>query len=58
MKDKDKKYNMTFDNLAIPEVSIGDAEPEGDETGENDKKKGTESITYDTVAIPEIHIKR
>lgn len=58
MKDKNKKYNMTFDNLAIPEVNTGETGPDGEAAGADDGSKGSETITYDTVAIPEIHIKK
>lgn len=60
MKDKNKKYNMTFDNLAIPEVYTGEktAEDAGSGTEGDSSAAGDEAITYDTVAIPEIHIKK
>lgn len=53
MHDK-KKPKLTFsaENLAVPEIHTGEVEPE-DELPEN-----TEEIQYDTVAIPEIHLKK
>ena len=47
-REKGHEYNLTYDNLAVPEIH----EPE-DAADEDEKKPG---ITYDSVAIPEIHI--
>lgn len=59
MKNRNKRYNMTFDNLAIPEVNTGGAESDdGDKADGWDTDGRGEAITYDTVAIPEIHIKK
>ena len=44
---------MSFDNLAIPEVNTKSHDDNGDNVGEDDS-----SVTYDTVAIPEIHIRK
>lgn len=56
-QEKKKAYNMTFDNLAIPEIQTG-AQQENDcpkkETGKNGRSQTT--VTYDTVAIPEVHV--
>ena len=43
---KHHRFNMSFDNLAIPEVNTKSHD-------DNDS-----SVTYDTVAIPEIHIRK
>lgn len=55
LKNKRKKaseYKVDSENLAVPEVHLGDAE------GDDDKSDSDESIVYDNVAIPEIHIKK
>ena len=55
-KDKRKdhhKFNMSFDNLAIPEVNTKSHDDNEDNVGDGDS-----SVTYDTVAIPEIHIRK
>ena len=44
---------MSFDNLAIPEVNTKSHDDNEDNVGEDDS-----SVTYDTVAIPEIHIRK
>ena len=78
-KDNDNKgkINLSFDNLAIPEVhlhrthkgnanedtnnentvkkSVDSQSVEGNESTDSKKKKP--SISFDSVAIPEIHIK-
>ena len=53
MRDK-KKTKLTFssENLAVPEIHTGEIEQE-DELPED-----TEEIQYDTLAIPEIHLKK
>ena len=71
-KDNDNKgkINLSFDNLAIPEVHLhrthkdnanadtnNDSQSvEGNESTDSKKKKP--SISFDSVAIPEIHIKK
>lgn len=76
--DKKRKINLSFDNLAIPEVhlhrtqkdnanadtnnentvekSVDSQSVEGNES--TDSKKEKPSISFDSVAIPEIHIKK
>ena len=45
-------YDVESENLAVPEVHCrGQAQPEERETAQ-------EEITYDDVAIPEIHVKK
>ncbi|MBU5478136.1 hypothetical protein KQI69_02855 [Eubacterium sp. MSJ-13] len=59
-KKNDKKYdeekhdyNLTFDNVAIPEVHTNKTH---EDTTEN--KSEHSSVNYDNLAIPEIHIKK
>ena len=60
MREKNKeqhkehhRFNLSFDNLAIPEVNTESHDDNEDNVGEDDS-----SVTYDTVAIPEIHIRK
>lgn len=46
----DKKYKLETEDLALPEVKTGKVEATAEE--ETD-----EEISYETLAIPEIHIK-
>ena len=52
MKDKDK-YIISTENLAFPEIHTG-------KVAQNDTEKETDkdTLVYDTVAVPEIHIKK
>ena len=43
---------MKSENLAVPEIHTGEV----DHNDDTDKEKHEESITYENVAIPEIHI--
>lgn len=56
-KEKDKKkdtdYEISSENLAVPEIHIGKKKAEKQE---EHKEQAHDSITYDNVAIPEIHI--
>ena len=45
-------YDLTFDNVAIPEVHTHKSRHHKEES---DKQ---ETISYDNVAIPEVHIRR
>ena len=45
-------YKIESENLAVPEVHIGEAHEEEPEP------EPEENITYENVAIPEIHIHR
>ena len=78
--DQKRKINLSFDNLAIPEVHLhrthkDNANADTDTNNENtveksvdsqsdegneatDSKKEKPSISFDSVAIPEIHIKK
>ena len=51
-REKGHEYNLTYDNLAVPEIHTHEPEDAADE---DEKKPG---ITYDSVAIPEIHIRK
>ena len=53
-KEKEKtSYKVESENLAIPEVHIGETHEE-----ETEPEREIENITYENVAIPEIHIHR
>lgn len=52
MKDKDK-YFVETENLAFPEIHTGKVKQISSEKPNADK-----SVIYDTVAVPEIHIKK
>ena len=60
-KDKKKDYNLTYDNLAIPEIHTqsdsdsNDADTSNPVHTESSKEKA--NISYD-VAIPEVHIRK
>ena len=67
IKKKKKSIDLSFDNLAIPEVHLHTASDEentpnndsnSDTMEEKTKKKSKPSISFDSVAIPEIHIKK
>lgn len=49
---KEHDYNLTYDNLAIPEVHT--KKETSDTTEETEEKP---SISYEGVAIPEIHLR-
>lgn len=46
------EYDLTYDNVAIPEVHTHKA-PHDDDTPSDDS-----AISYDNVAIPEVHIRK
>lgn len=48
-KEKNRKYDLTYDNVAIPEVHTHPANDDSNSDGVND-------VLYDNVAIPEVHI--
>lgn len=48
-KEKKTKYDLTYDNVAIPEVHTHPANDDSNSDGDND-------VLYDNVAIPEVHI--
>ena len=49
LKEKKTKYDLTYDNVAIPEVHTHPANDDSNSDGDND-------VLYDNVAIPEVHI--
>ncbi|MDD6235480.1 MAG: hypothetical protein PUB17_09935 [Lachnospiraceae bacterium] len=49
LKEKHKKYDLTYDNVAIPEVHTHPANDDDDSNSNDD-------VLYDNVAIPEVHI--
>ena len=53
-KMRQHRYRVEQDDLAMPEVHTDHAA----ETPEAENKPAEEPITYDNVAIPEIHLKR
>lgn len=48
-KEKNTKYDLTYDNVAIPEVHTHPANDDSNSDGDND-------VLYDNVAISEVHI--
>ena len=56
-KEREKKnYDLTYENLAIPEIHTHEAEePVDREQKETDQKP---EVVYDSVAIPEVHIRK
>ena len=57
--DGKKNYDLTYENLAIPEIHTHEtgeaADKEKREEKEADHKPG---VVYDSVAIPEVHIRK
>ena len=54
--EKKSDYDLTYDNLAIPEIHTHEAEePVDQEQKETDQKP---EVVYDSVAIPEVHIRK
>lgn len=53
-RSKDREYKVESENLAVPEVHTHDIHTE--EPSEDERSN--EPITYENVAIPEIHIKK
>ena len=60
-KDKKKDYNLTYDNLAIPEIHTQSDSDSSDADTSNpvhtESSKEEANISYD-VAIPEVHIRK
>ena len=53
--EKEKKpYNLSYDNLAIPEIHTHPQEESSDAKQEEEHSY----VHYDTVAIPEVHIRK
>ena len=51
-RGKRAEYKVKSENLVVPEIHTGEV----DHNDDTDKEKHEESITYENVAIPEIHI--
>lgn len=58
-KDKKKDYNLTYDNLAIPEIHTQSDSDSNDASNPVHTKSSEKeaNISYD-VAIPEVHIRK
>ena len=56
-KVRQRRYRVEQDDLAVPEIHTGHAH-EDTHAPEAEEKPAEEPITYDNVAIPEIHLKR
>ena len=54
IRKKRGDYEAESENLAVPEIHTGEIKEEE----KDDKTDKDEYITYDNVAIPEIHIKK
>lgn len=54
-KVRQHHYRVERDDLAVPEIHTGHAH---EDAPEEENKPAEEPITYDNVAIPEIHLKR
>lgn len=52
-KEKIKKYRVDTENLAVPEIHIGEVKEQKGEIKEEE-----DSIAYDEVAVPEIHVRK
>lgn len=57
--DGKKNYDLTYENLAIPEIHTHETE----ETADKEKREAKEAdhkpgVVYDSVAIPEVHIRK
>ena len=60
-KEREKKnYDLTYDNVAIPEVhkAASDATTHTAEEQNSSKDEHASSVSFDNVAIPEVHIRR
>jgi len=57
-----KDYNLSYDNLAIPEIHKADSENEDDIDISSDMLDGADNekphVTYDSVAVPEVHFRK
>lgn len=49
------KFDVTLDNVAVPEVHTHEEEPSKKSARKDEVQP---SVTYDSVAIPEIHIRK
>ncbi len=55
-------YNLSYDNLAIPEIHKADSGNEDDIDISSDMLDGADNekphVTYDSVAVPEVHFRK
>lgn len=56
-------YNLSYDNLAIPEIHKADSGNEDDDIDiSSDMLEGADNeklhVTYDSVAVPEVHFRK
>ena len=59
-KEEKKNYDLSYENLAIPEIHTHEQQDERIEDRKEDadeSQKGV-GVVYDSVAIPEIHVKK
>lgn len=57
--DGKKNYDLTYENLAIPEIHTHETEEMTDkEKGKTRKPDQKPGVVYDSVAIPEVHIRK
>ena len=57
--DGKKNYDLTYENLAIPEIHTHEAEEQTDKEPEASGKTDSKPrVVYDSVAIPEVHIRK
>ena len=60
-KEREKKnYDLTYDNVAIPEVhkAASDTTTHAAEEQDFSTEEHASSVSFDNVAIPEVHIRR
>lgn len=60
-KEREKKnYDLTYDNVAIPEIHKAASDTTAPVTEEPDssEEEHASSVSFDNVAIPEVHIRR
>lgn len=60
-KEREKKnYDLTYDNVAIPEVHKAASDTTTHTAAEQNSSKDehASSVSFDNVAIPEVHIRR
>ena len=54
-------YNLSYDNLAIPEIHKGVSDDEDVDISSDmitDDNNDKTHVTYDSVAVPEVHFKK
>ncbi len=56
-----KDYNLSYDNLAIPEIHKGDSDNDDVDISSDmiaEENSDKTHVTYDSVAVPEVHFKK